>query len=297
MIVEERIRKIRNIEIKAKLLSEGVISGFYTTAFKGRGMDFEEVREYQPGDDVRRIHWDVTARLGSPYVKLFTEERDQTIMLVVDISASGILGSTEQSKRELAAELACVLALSALQHNDNVGLLLYTDKVEKFIAPKKGRSHIFHIIHQILYFEPENKGTHLATALDYLNRIFHHKSVLFVISDFMDDDFQKELKITARRHDVIAVGIDDPREFELPSVGWIALEDAETGEIIEIDTSDAKNRTQFVEVAEERIQDRKQLFKKLGIDFIRLITGESFDFILRKFFENRASARTFHIQS
>ncbi|MFZ5807480.1 MAG: DUF58 domain-containing protein [Verrucomicrobiota bacterium] len=294
MMAEERIRKIRSIEITAKKISEGVISGFYTTAFKGRGMDFEEVREYQPGDDVRRIHWDVTARLGTPYVKLFTEERDQTILLVVDVSASGVLGSTEQSKRELAAELACTLALSALQHNDNIGLLLYTDEVEKFIPPKKGRSHIFHLVHQILYFQPKHTNTRLAKALSYLNRIFHHRSIVFILSDFIDEDFETELKLTARRHDVIAVCIDDPREYELPSVGWIALEDAETGETIEINTRDSKSRRAFAELAQERVAERKNLFKKCRIDFLRFMTGAPFLPILKRFFEARACARVFH---
>src|SRR3989440_5008262 len=219
----EILKKIRTLEIKTKGLVETAFAGDYHSVFKGRGMNFEDVREYQPGDEIRAIDWNVTARLGSPFVKKFTEERELTVMLIVDVSASGSFGSTSQSKRELAAEVACLLAFSAIRNNDKVGLLLFSDRLELFIAPKKGRSHTLRIIREILYFEPAGRGTDAAAALDHLNRIVTRRAVVFLISDFQVQDFARELAVTARRHDLIAIRIQDQRENALPNVGIITL--------------------------------------------------------------------------
>src|SRR5256886_6772805 len=233
----EILKKIRTLEIKTKGLVQTAFAGDYHSVFKGRGMNFSDVREYQPGDEIRSIDWNVTARFGSAFVKQFTEERELTVMLVVDVSASGNFGSTTQSKRELAAEVACLLAFSAIRNNDKVGLILFTDRVELFIPPKKGRLHTLRLIREILFFEPKGRGTQPAVALDYLNQVVHRRSVVFLISDFQAPDFARALSVTSRRHDLIAIPIIDPREEDLPDVGLLTLEDAETGEQIKINTS------------------------------------------------------------
>src|ERR1700704_4319873 len=248
----EILKKIRTLEIKTKGLVETVFAGDYHSVFKGRGMNFEDVREYQPGDEIRAIDWNVTARLGTAYVKKFTEERELTVVLVVDVSASGSFGSVLQSKRELAAEVACLLAFSAIRNNDKVGLLLFTDRVELFIPPKKGRSHTLRIIREILFFEPQGRGTEPGLALDYLNKIVTRRAVVFFISDFQAPDFSRALAVTGRRHDFIAVHIQDEREKVFPNVGIITLEDAETGQQIEIDTANRTTRTRFVDLANEQ---------------------------------------------
>src|ERR1700675_4289305 len=238
MKTSEILKKIRILEIKTKGLVETAFAGDYHSVFKGRGMNFEDVREYQPGDEIRAIDWNVTARLGTAFVKKFTEERELTVVLVVDVSASGNFGSVSQSKRELAAEVACVLAFSAIRNNDKVGLLLFSDRVELFIPPKKGRSHTLRIIREILFFEPAGRGTAPGLALDYLNKVVTRRAVVFFISDFQTGDFSRELSVSGRRHDFIAVHVQDQREEVLPNVGIITLEDAETGEQIEINTGD-----------------------------------------------------------
>src|SRR3979411_89513 len=225
----EILKKIRALEIKTRGLVETAFAGDYHSVFKGRGMNFEEVREYQPGDEIRAIDWNVTARLGSPFVKKFTEERELTVMLIVDVSASGNFGSTSQSKRELAAEVACLLAFSAIRNNDKVGLLLFTDRVELFIPPKKGRSHTLRLIREILFFEPAGRGTAPALALDYLNNIVTRRAVVFFISDFQAPDFSRALSVSGRRHDFIALHIQEQREEAFPNVGIIPLAAAETG--------------------------------------------------------------------
>ena len=234
----EILKKIRALEIKTKGLVETAFAGDYHSVFKGRGMNFEDVREYQPGDEIRAIDWNVTARLGTAYVKKFTEERELTVVLVVDVSASGSFGSASQSKRELAAEVACLLAFSAIRNNDKVGLLLFTDRVELFIPPKKGRSHTLRIIRDILFFEPAGRGTAPALALDYLNKVVTRRAVVFFISDFQTGDFSRSLSVSGRRHDFIAVHVEDERERTIPNIGILTLEDAETGEQIEINTAD-----------------------------------------------------------
>jgi uncharacterized protein (DUF58 family) len=249
---EEILRKIRGLEIKTRALVETAFAGDYHSVFKGRGMNFEDVREYQPGDEIRAIDWNVTARLGAPFVKKFTEERELTVMLIVDVSASGNFGSTTQSKRELAAEVACLLAFSAIRNNDKVGLLLFSDRLELFIAPKKGRSHTLRIIREILFFEPTGRGTDAAAALQHFNKIITRRAVVFLISDFQVGDSSRELAVTAKRHDLIAVRIQDERERVLPNIGIVTLEDAETGEQIEINTADRNVRSRFSSLAETR---------------------------------------------
>jgi uncharacterized protein (DUF58 family) len=290
----EILKKIRTLEIKTRGLVDTVFAGNYHSVFKGRGMNFEDVREYQPGDEIRAIDWNVTARLGNAFVKKFTEERELTVMLIVDVSASGNFGSTVQSKRELAAEVACLLAFSAIRNNDKVGLLLFTDRVELFIPPKKGRSHTLRLIREILFFEPIGRGTDPALALDYLNKIVTRRAVAFFISDFQAPDFSHALAVSGRRHDFIAVRVQDERETVLPNVGMITLEDAETGEQIEINTADRRARAQFSDLAEENARELTRTLRRNNIDTITLRTNEDYLPALRSFFklrERRANIR------
>jgi uncharacterized protein (DUF58 family) len=281
------LKKIRALEIKTKGLVQTVFAGDYHSVFKGRGMNFEDVREYQPGDEIRAIDWNVTARLGTAFVKKFTEERELTVILVVDVSASGNFGSTAQSKRELAAEVACLLAFSAIRNNDKVGLLLFSDRVELFIPPKKGRSHTLRIIREILFFEPAGGGTAPALALDYLNKVVTRRAVVFFVSDFQSGDFSRELSVSGRRHDFIAVHVQDQREEILPNVGIITLEDAETGEQIEINTADRTTRARFSALAETRRAELNRTLRRNSIDAISLRTGEDYLPALRSFFKQR----------
>lgn len=283
----EILKKIRALEIKTKGLVQTMFAGDYHSVFKGRGMNFEDVREYQPGDEIRAIDWNVTARLGTAFVKKFTEERELTVVLVVDVSASGNFGSVAQSKRELAAEVACVLAFSAIRNNDKVGLLLFSDRVELFIPPKKGRSHTLRIIREILYFEPEGRGTAPGQALDYLNKVVTRRSVIFFISDFQTGDFSRELAVSGRRHDFIALHIQDEREENLPNVGIITLEDAETGEQIEINTGDRTTRARFNALAEAQRTELNRTLRRNNIDAVSLRTGENYLPALRSFFKQR----------
>lgn len=283
----EILRKIRALEIKTRGLVETAFAGDYHSVFKGRGMNFEDVREYQPGDEIRSIDWNVTARLGTAFVKKFTEERELTVMLIVDVSASGNFGSTTQSKRELAAEVACLLAFSAIRNNDKVGLLLFTDRVELFIPPKKGRSHTLRIIREILFFEPLGRGTDPALALDYLNKIVTRRAVVFFISDFQAPDFSRSLAVTGRRHDFIAVQVQDERERSFPNIGIITLEDAETGEQIEINTADRTTRSRFADVVDRQETELLRMLRRNNIDTIALKTGEDYLPALRSFFKQR----------
>jgi uncharacterized protein (DUF58 family) len=283
----EILKKIRTLEIKTRGLVETAFAGDYHSVFKGRGMNFEDVREYQPGDEIRAIDWNVTARLGTAFVKKFTEERELTVMLIVDVSASGNFGSSAQSKRELAAEVACLLAFSAIRNNDKVGLILFSDQVELFIPPKKGRSHTLRLIREILFFQPQGRGTDPALALDYLNKIVTRRAVVFFISDFQAPDFSHALAVSGRRHDFIAVHIEDEREEVLPNVGIIALEDAETGEQIEINTADRATRKRFAELAEEKKAELGRTLRRNNIDGIALRTGKDYLPALRSFFKQR----------
>jgi len=285
------LKKIRRLELKTRGLVAATFSGQYRSVFKGRGMNFEEVREYQPGDEVRSIDWNVTAKFsevhGAAYVKKFTEERELTVMLVVDVSASGDFGSVHLSKRELAAEVACLFAFSAIRNNDKVGLILFADGVELFIPPKKGRVHTLRLMREILFFEPKGRGTQPAAALDYLNQVVHRRSVVFLISDFQAPDFARALSVTSRRHDLIAIPIIDPREEDLPDVGLLTLEDAETGEQVEINTSDRATRLGFLKAVDQRTADRLREFRRKRIDAISLRTNEDYVPALRNFFRTR----------
>jgi uncharacterized protein (DUF58 family) len=281
------LSKIRRLELKTKGLVDAAFAGQYRSVFKGRGMNFEEVREYQPGDEVRTIDWNVTARLGHPFIKKFTEERELTVMLVVDVSASGSFGSVDLSKRELAAEVACVIAFSAIRNNDKVGLILFSDHVELFIPPKKGRLHTLRLMREILFFEPKGRGTVPAEALRYLNRVLDRRSVVFLISDFQADGFERELSITARRHDLIAMPIADRHEEELPDAGIVTFEDAETGDQIEVDTSDSSVRAAYAHLAQRRRQELEHRFRRDRIDSVLIRTHQDYIPALRTFFRNR----------
>ncbi len=283
----EILKKIRTLEIKTKGLVQSAFAGDYHSVFKGRGMNFEDVREYQPGDEIRAIDWNVTARLGNAFVKKFTEERELTVMLVVDVSASGNFGSVALSKRELAAEVACLLAFSAIRNNDKVGLILFSDQVELFIPPKKGRSHTLRVVREILFFEPKGRGTLPGLALDYLNHVVTRRSVVFFISDFQAEDFSRALTITSRRHDFVAIRIDDEREESLPDIGLITLEDSETGEQIEINTADRRTRTRFAEAARARVAETTHVLRRNNIDTISLRTSDDYLPALRAFFKQR----------
>ncbi|MDQ6860361.1 MAG: DUF58 domain-containing protein [Verrucomicrobiota bacterium] len=283
----EILKKIRALEIKTRGLVQTVFAGDYHSVFKGRGMNFDEVREYQPGDEIRAIDWNVTARLGTAFVKKFTEERELTVMLVVDVSASGNFGSVSQSKRELAAEVACLLAFSAIRNNDKVGLLLFTDQVELYIPAKKGRSHTLRLIREILFFQPQSRGTNAALALQYINKVLTRRAVMFFISDFQTGDFSRELAVSGRRHDFIAVHVQDEREKVIPNIGIITLEDAETGEQVEINTASSSTRTHFRELAEAQAADLKRTLHRNNIDTILLETGEDYLPGLRAFFKQR----------
>jgi len=284
---KEILKKIRRLELRTRRLVNTSFAGQYHSVFKGRGMNFEEVREYSPGDEIRSIDWNVTARMNTPYVKKYTEERELTVMLVVDVSASGSFGSVELSKRELAAEVAAILAFSAINNNDKVGLLLFSDEVELFIAPKKGRMHTLRLIREMLYFEPKGRGTNLAGALEYLNKILSRRSVMFLISDFIAPDYLKPLTVASRRHDVVAMPVTDPGEEQLPDIGRVTFEDAETGEQIEIDTSSRAVRNAFAAQEDRRRQALEKLLGSRGVDMVPLATNQDYITALRIFFERR----------
>ncbi len=302
----EILRKVRQVEIRSRKFVDDSLVGAYHSVFKGTGMDFAEVREYTPGDDVRSIDWNVTAKMDRTYIKLYEEERELTIVLAVDLSASGDFGSVGSTKRELAAELASVLAFSATRNNDKVGLLLFTDEVEAFIPPKKGRQHILRVIREILFFEPKRKGTRIPHAMRYLNRLIRRKAVVFLISDFLTEDslawirpatganrdeLQKILRLTNRRHDLICVDLSDPREFVLPPVGIVSLEDAETGEQVEIDTGNEQIRSLYLHQNRRRHEALLEGFRRSGIDTFSISTEQPYIHSLRAFFKKRGGRR------
>ena len=299
MIPREIIKKIRQIELRTNRLVTESLAGAYHSVFKGQGMNFDEVREYQPGDDVRTIDWNVTARMNHPFIKKFVEERELTLMLLVDVSGSGLFGSRAQSKRELAAEIASVLAFSAIRNNDKVGLLLFTDEVEKFIPPRKGRGHVLRVIREVLFFEPKRRGTDMINALEFMGRVLPHRSIAVVISDFqtpqssgaLPQPIQTALRIANRRHDVVTVQITDRYEMQLPALGRLTLEDAETGEILEINTSDPGSRDAFALRRQKQLNDLARQFRSSGIDSIQLRTDEPYGAALGNFFETRERRR------
>ena len=287
MIPKEWLKKIREIELRTVRLVENLMAGQYHSVFKGRGMDFDEVREYQPGDEVRRIDWNVTARTGVTHIKKYIEEREMTVLILVDASASAATGSVQQSKRELAAELAAVLAFSAIRNNDKVGALLFTDGSEKYIRPGKGRQHVLRLIGEVLAYEPARRGTNIERALQHIHRAHSRRAVIFVLSDFMDDGFERALKITGRKHDLIAVPIVDGSELALPDLGWIAFEDAESGEVLEVNTSDPKAQTAFATVAGHRVARLNRTFRMSGLDTINVQTDQPYLRALMQFFASR----------
>jgi len=288
METSELLKKVRKIEIKSRGLSNHVFSGEYHSAFKGRGMTFSEVREYLPGDDVRSIDWNVTARFNNPFIKVFEEEREMTVVLLVDVSASGEFGTKNQLKQELITELCAVLSFSSIQNNDKIGVIFFTDKVEKFIPPAKGKTHVLRIIRDLIEFKPIHKKTDISTALKYLTNVIKKKSVAFVISDFMDANFKDALKIANKKHDIVALRIYDRREKELPDVGLIRMRDAETGELRWIDTSDKNTRLHFAASALKQETYIKDTFNKSGVDAANIITSESYIQPLMNLFKRRA---------
>jgi uncharacterized protein (DUF58 family) len=325
VIPREILKKIRQIEIRTNRLVTETLAGQYHSVFKGQGMNFDEVREYQPGDEVRSIDWNVTARMNHPFVKKFVEERELTLMLVVDVSGSGLFGSVAQSKRELAAEIASVLAFSAIRNNDKVGLILFSDEIEKFIPPRKGRRHVLRVIREILFFEPQRRGTDLRGALEFLMRVTPHRAITVVISDFIGSPTQRAaegsparsqrglagrmpaaqvfnleslahaafptLRQANRRHDVVAVQVADRFELELPALGRLILKDAETGEVVEVNTGDERKRASFAERQTKAQTDLARLFRSAGIDSIQLRTDQPYSVELARFFETREKRR------
>jgi uncharacterized protein (DUF58 family) len=285
------LKKVRKIEIKTKGLSNHIFAGEYHTAFKGKGMAFSEVREYQPGDDIRSIDWNVTARYNSPFVKVFEEEREMTVMLLIDVSASGNFGTQEQFKRELATELAAILAFSAINNNDKVGVIFFTDKVEQFIPPKKGKSHILRIIREVLAFEPTGKGTDIAGALEYFSAVIKKRSICFILSDFMSKEFDRPLKIASKKHDLVALRIHDIREDTLPNVGLVPMQDAETEKMLFVDTSSKKVRDNFAKNRAQATEKLRKLFPASGVDLIDITTGTDYVKPLINFFKTRGKRR------
>ena len=291
--------RMRQLEIRTRRLVNDTLGGEYHSVFKGRGMDFDEVREYIAGDEVRTIDWNVTARAGRPFVKKFTEERELTIRLVVDISASGNFGSGAQSKRDLAAELASLLAFSAIRNSDKVGLLLYTDRIEQFLPPKKGRRHVLRVVREILFHEPVGRGTDGVKALDVVNHVLHRRAIVFMISDFQSPGdptraigaMRRAMRQTNRRHDLVAVHIEDARERTLPNLGVLALQDSETGAVIELDTADPKVRSRFEREAAERVRSLVNDFRAEGVDTLELDTNAPYLPALQRFFKSRERRR------
>ena len=288
MLPKELIKRIRKLEIATRKVVSDMLAGQYQSVFKGRGMAFSEVRQYQPGDEVRTIDWNVTARMNDTYVKVFTEERELTVMLVVDVSASKEFGSKERSKAEMAAEVAAQIAFSAIANNDRVGLILFSDRVEKVVPPRKGKKHVLRVVSDILSFKPEGKGTHINAGLDYLSRIAKRKAVTFLISDFLTSDYDKALRIAARRHDLVPVVLSDPFESEFPALGLVNLEDAETGQRWLVDTSDPRVRGRFRLLMEKRREERTKIFRKLQLDHVELKAGEDYAGALQRFFRARS---------
>lgn len=287
MLNSEILSKIKKIELRSKKLVDDVFSGKYHSVFKGQGLEFSEVREYAPGDDIRRISWNVTARRDRPYVKKYDEEREQTVMFVADLSASGHFGSKDITKNELIAELTSVLAFSALKNNDRAGLLAFTDIVEKYIKPKKNKKHILKLIDIILSYKPQNKKTNIENALRYLNKLYKRKALVFLISDFYDRNFDKLLKVTSKRHDLVCVKISDPKEQKLPAKGIFTLEDAETGSVVDVDLSSYNVRNEYYKNLKEHNDYLNDIFKTSKSDVIDISTDKPYIFELIKFFKNR----------
>ena len=291
MIPREMMRRIQRIQIHTSHVVDDLLAGQWHSAFKGRGIEFEEVRPYQVGDDVRTIDWNVTARAGEPFVKLFREERELSVMLLVDLSASQDFGTNLQTKRELITELGATLAFSAIKNNDQVGLSLFTDQIEKAIPPRKGKRHVLRLIRELLYCQPIGRGTHLKSALDHLNRTASQRTVVFLISDFQDAGFEKTLRVTRKKHDVIPVMVSDQRELELPNVGLLRLRDPESGRMVTVDTASRRHRAAFQKLQVAEAEKRDAVFRRLKMNPIRVATGEDYVEPLKRFFHRREAER------
>jgi len=301
--IQEILATVRRVEIRTNRLVNDMMVGAYLSRFKGRGMDFEELREYMPGDDVRSIDWNVTYRMGRPFIKRFREERELGVILAVDISASGAFGSIRRSKRESAVEIASTLACSAARSSDKVGLILFSDQVELFLPPRKGRSHILRTIKEMLFFEPKHKGTNITAALAFLNHVVKRRSIVFLFTDFLRSsadsargsqagrDMVQEIGMTNARHDLVCVHLHDPRESSLPNAGLLTIEDAETGELLELDSTRATVRQKYAETNTERLAELDRALRQAGVDTLRFSTGEPFAQTLQKFFETRRGRR------
>ncbi|MBV6419702.1 MAG: hypothetical protein DAHOPDDO_00926 [Ignavibacteriaceae bacterium] len=287
MLTKEILKQVRQIEIRTKGLVNQVFSGEYHSVFKGRGMEFSEVREYQFGDDIRNIDWNVTARFGHPFVKIFEEERELTVILLVDLSGSQMFGSLSKTKQRVAAELSAILAFSALKNNDKVGLILFTDKVEKFVPPRKGNSHVLRIVRDVLSFEPEGKKTSLRSALEFMNGAIKKRSIVFLLSDFMDDGYEKILRVVGKKHDLIGIVLDDRRESEIPEIGLLKLTDAETNEERWIDTSSTRVQKALTRRRDEIQSKRRSLFIASRLDSVYVQAGENYIVPLINFFRMR----------
>ena len=287
MIPRDVFQKIRSIQIRSSHKVDELLAGSWNSAFKGRGIEFEEVRPYQPGDDVRAIDWNVTARSDQPFIKLFREEREMSVQLLVDLSPSLEFGSQGRTKRELVAELGATLAMSATRNNDRVGLTLFSDDVEKAIPPRKGTKHVLRIIRELLYCQPVGQGTNISSAIEHLNRTSRRRSVAFLVSDFQDHGFESQLKVARKRHDLIPIIVSDPREFDIPNVGLVRLRDSETGETILLDTASRRNRATYQQLCTEANDHRDAMFRRLKMQPIRLSTDSDIVEPLRRFFHLR----------
>lgn len=288
---KEIFKKVRKIEIKTRGLSNQIFSGEYHSVFKGRGMTFSEVREYQFGDDIRNIDWNVTARFNHPFIKIFEEERELTVMLLIDVSGSNNFGTQSQLKQDVVTEIAAVLSFSAIQNNDKVGVIFFSDKIEKFIPPKKGTTHILRIIRELIDFKAENKGTNIAEALRYLTNAIKKKATVFVISDFMDEGMEKAIQIANYKHDLIAIRITDEREKEIPDVGMVRMLDAETGKTMWVDTSSSKVRKLYANMVAAKTASLDKMFARFGVDVVKIYTGKDYVIPLMNLFKKREARR------
>ncbi len=292
MIPKEILKKVKRIDIQTRGLVDEVFSGRYHSIFKGQGIDFNDIREYQPGDDIRSIDWNVSARAGHPYIKVFEEERELTVMLIADVSASSQFGTYNQMKGELAVEMCAVLAFSAIKNNDKIGLIIFSDRIEKYVPPKTGKSHVLRVLRELLYFKPEGKNTDISVPLEYLYKVMRKRATVFLVSDFLSGGFEKALRIAKRKHDIVAITVSDPRERAMPDVGLIEFQDAETGQYALLDTANKEVMEQFSIQAELAREKRETLFKSMNIDFINIFTDESYVIPFVKFFKKRA--KRFH---
>lgn len=288
MTTAEILKKVRELEIISKKLTNHLFTGEYHTAFKGRGMSFKEVREYEPGDDPRFIDWNVSARMAHPFSKIFEEERELSVYLLVDVSASSLFGTFRQSKKDLITEMCAVVAFSAISNNDKVGLIFFSDQVEKFIPAKKGRDHVLYLVREMLLFQPRSAETDILKALQFLNATTRHKSIVFVLSDFADAGYYDTLRVAAKRHDVIGVQVYDKRDEQLPQVGLMNVRDAETGKTMVLDTNDAYTRYKYSEQFQKVLEDARNAFRKAGADLLQVSTGQDYVKLLQQFFIRRA---------